>query len=278
MKYVTLFALGMVCLAASKSKPWSFEPVRRPGVPSGGASNPVDRFVLARLGQLGIEPSPEAPKTTLVRRLYLDLTGLPPTPEQTAAFLADTRPGAYERLVDELMRSPHYGEKWARQWLDLARYADSEGGVQDYARPFAWRYRQWVIDALNRDMPFDRFTIEQLAGDLLPRPTLDQKIATGFQRNTVTSREGGIDLEKLRCDQLVDRTNTIGTAWLGLTVGCAQCHDHKYDPITRNDYYRLYAFFENGVEFDLEAPVPGEVGAREAIEGVLGCPFDRISS
>src|SRR4029077_16292219 len=141
--------------------------------------------------------------------------------------------------------SPHYGEKWARQWLDLARYADSEGGIQDYVRPYAWRYRQWVIDALNRDMPFDQFTIEQMAGDLLPGATLQQRLATGFQRNTVTHREGGIDLAEPRFAHLVERTTTAGTTWLGLTVGCAQCHDHKYDPIKQRDYYRLLAFFQN---------------------------------
>jgi hypothetical protein len=260
MRLFALIPACALCFAASKPRPWSFEPVRRPALPQSTAPNPVDRFILAKLKQLGIEPSPQASRTTLLRRVYLDLTGLLPTPEQSAAFLADTRPDAYEKLVDELLRSPHYGEKWARYWLDLARYADSEGGVQDYPRPYAWRYRQWVIDAFNSDMPFDRFTIEQVAGDLLPHPTLDQKIATGFHRNTVTSREGGIDLEKLRYDQLVDRANTIGTAWLGLTIGCAQCHDHKYDPITRNDFYRLYAFFENGVELDLDAAVPGEIG------------------
>ena len=244
--------------------PWSFTPIRRASVPAlprtDWVRNPIDAFILAKLGSLHIDPSPEAAKTTLMRRVYLDLIGLPPTPEEAAAFLADQRADAYERLVDHLLQSPHYGEKWARQWLDLARYADSEGGIQDYVRPYAWRYRQWVIDALNQDMPFDRFTIEQMAGDLLPASTLQQKIATGFHRNTVTSREGGIDLEELRFAQLVDRTNTVGTAWLGLTVGCAQCHDHKYDPIKQRDYYRLLAFFQNGAELDIEAPLPGESG------------------
>jgi hypothetical protein len=196
----------------------------------------------------------------LLRRAHLDLTGLPPTTEESAAYLADTRPDAYERLVDRLLESPHFGEKWARHWLDLARYADSEGGVQDYARPYAWRYREWVINALNRDMPFDRFTVEQLAGDLLESPTQQQLVATGFHRQTITSREGGIDLEKLRYDQLVDRANTTATVWLGLTAGCAQCHDHKYDPITQRDYYSLVAFFENSIERDIEAPLPGELG------------------
>jgi hypothetical protein len=249
---------------SSRPRPWSFEPVRRPAIPlvrrREWVRNPVDAFVLARLDAAGIEPSPEASPTTLLRRVYLDLIGLPPTPDESKAFLGDPRLDAYERLVDRLLQSPHYGEKWARSWLELARYADSEGGVQDYPRPYAWRYRQWVIDALNRDIPFDQFTIEQLAGDLLPDATQDRKLAAGFQRNTVTSREGGIDLEKLRYDQLVDRTNTVGVAWLGLTVGCAQCHDHKYDPITQRDYYRLLAFFENTQEVDIEAPLPGELG------------------
>ncbi len=229
----------------TRPRPWSIEPIRRHDAPAvrnaNWVRNPLDAFVLAKLESNGIEPSPEAPKTTLIRRLYLDLIGLLPTPEETAAFLADDQPGAYERLVDRLMQSEHYGEKWARPWLDLARFADSEGGVQDYVRPYAWRYREWVIKALNGDMPFDQFTIEQMAGDLLPNATLEQKLATGFHRNTVTSREGGIDLAQLRFDQLVDRTNTVGTAWLGLTVGCAQCHDHKYDTITQKDYYRLMA-------------------------------------
>lgn len=250
--------------AAARKRPWSFEPVQRPAVPpvrnSGWVRNPVDAFVLAKLESMGFEPSREASKRTLARRVYLDLIGLLPTPDEVAAFAADTDPGAYERLVDRLMQSEHYGEKWARPWLDLARFADSEGGVQDYIRPYAWRYRDWVIKALNADMPFDRFTIEQMAGDLLPNATIDQKLATGFHRNTQTSREGGIDLKQLRFDQLVDRTNTVGTAWLGLTVGCSQCHDHKYDPITQKDYYRLMAFFENSAELDMEAPVPGELG------------------
>ena len=250
---------------AARSSPWSFAPIRRPSVPAvrraGWVRNPIDAFVLGKLEKLGIKPSPVASRTTLLRRVYLDLVGLPPTPEQAADFVADQRPDSYERLVDRLLKSEHYGEKWARSWLDVARYADSEGGVQDYVRPFAWRYRQWVINALNRDMPFDQFTIEQIAGDLLPNSSPEQKLATGFHRNTITSREGGIDLKKLRYDQIVDRANTVGAAWLGLTVGCAQCHDHKYDPITQKDYYRLVAFFENGTELDIEDPVPGELSS-----------------
>jgi hypothetical protein len=250
--------------AASTPLPWSFSPLGRTPPPSGpnGArqTNAIDAFIRSKLAKKAIRPSPEADKSTLLRRVYLDLIGLPPTPQETEEFLADTRPGAYERLVDRLLASPHYGEKWARHWLDLARYADSEGGVQDYPRPFAWRYREWVIDAFNADMPFDRFTIEQMAGDLLPKPRISQKIATGFHRNTITSREGGVELDRIRFEQLVDRTSTVGTVWLGLTVGCAQCHDHKYDPLTQKDFYRLMAFFENGEEVDIEAPLPGEWG------------------
>ncbi|MEO7652947.1 MAG: PSD1 and planctomycete cytochrome C domain-containing protein [Bryobacteraceae bacterium] len=248
----------------SRPVPWSFAPIRRPGVPAVSQAawvrTPIDSFVLSKLEGLRITPSEEAAKTTLVRRLYLDLIGLPPNPAEVQAFLADERPGAYERLVDRLLQSSHYGEKWARPWLDLARYADSEGGIQDYVRPYAWRYRQWVIEGLNQDMPFDRFTIEQMGGDLLPGSTMEQKLATGFHRNSITSREGGIDLDELRYAQLIDRTNTVGTAWLGLTVGCAQCHDHKYDPISQKDYYRLLAFFQNSLEVDLDAPLPGERG------------------
>ena len=205
-------------------------------------------------------PRPKPPKLTLLRRVSLDLTGLPPTPEEVREFLSDNRPDAYERLVDRLLDSPHYGEKWARYWLDLARYADSDGYEKDRSRPWAWRYRHWVIDALNRDMPFDEFTIEQLAGDLLPNRNLDTLVATGFHRNTLTNREGGIDPEQFRDEQVVDRTATVGTVWLGLTVGCAQCHNHKYDPISQKEFYQLMAFFNTEEEVNIEAPLPGELG------------------
>jgi len=251
-------------------KPWSFAPLKRPNPPlvSGTAwkRNEIDAFVLAKLDSKRIKPSPEADPNTLLRRVYLDLTGLPPTTGEVDEYFADRRPGAYERVVDKLLASPHFGEKWSRYWLDLARYADSEGGVQDYGRPFAWRYRDWVINALNQDVPFDRFTIEQIAGDLLPQSTLSQKIATGFHRNTITSREGGVELERIRFEQLVDRASTVGTVWLGLTVGCAQCHDHKYDPLTQKDFYRLMAYFENSDEVDLESPLPGEWGVYRQYE------------
>lgn len=252
--------------AAGPARPvhWAFQPVRRPSAPAvqnaRWVRNEIDRFVLARLEKQGIAPSPEASRATLIRRLSFDLTGLPPTTAEVRAFIEDSRPDAYERLVDRLLDSPHYGERWARHWLDLARYADSDGYEKDNERPIAWRWRDWVIDALNRDLPFDRFTVEQLAGDLLPAPTTAQLIATGFQRNTLTNREGGTDPKEARFEQLVNRTNTAATVWLGLTAGCAQCHDHKYDPISQKEYYSLYAFFDRSEEIDIEAPLPGETG------------------
>jgi len=249
---------------APRSRHWSFQPVRKPAPPmvntANWVRNEIDRFILARLEKESLTPSPEADRITLLRRVSLDLTGLPPTPAEVAEFLADTAPGAYERQVDRLLRSQHYGEKWARHWLDLAHYADSDGYEKDLVRPYAWRYRNWVIDAFNRDLPFDRFTIEQLAGDLLPNATVDQRVATGFLRNTLTNREAGVDREEARFEQLVNRTNTAGTVWLGLAVGCAQCHNHKYDPITQQDYYEMLAFFDRSDERDIDAPLPGELG------------------
>jgi mono/diheme cytochrome c family protein len=227
---------------------WAFIPPQRPPIPEvknrAWVRNPIDAFILHRLEQEGLSPSPEAPKETLVRRLYLDLTGLPPTPEEVDAFLKDTRPDAYERLVDKLLDSPHYGERQALVWLDLARYADTDGYEKDLRRTI-WRYRDWVIDAFNRDMPFDQFTIEQIAGDLLPNPTLEQRIATGFHRNTMQNLEGGVDQAEAHENKLYDRVDTTATVWLGLTMNCARCHDHKYDPIKQKEYYQLLAFFNN---------------------------------
>ena len=243
---------------------WAFQPIDRPRPPDvsspGRVSNPIDRFILARLAREGIEPSPEAGKRTLVRRLGLDLVGLPPEPQDVARFLADDSPEAYERLVDRLLESPHYGEKWAMHWLDLARYADSDGYEKDNVRPHAWRYRHWVINALNADMSFRRFTVEQIAGDLLPDATVEQKVATGFHRNTLKNREGGVKIEQFRFEETVDRVNSVGTVWLGLTLGCAQCHDHKYDPLTQREYYSFLAFFNNLDEVDIDAPLAGEMG------------------
>jgi hypothetical protein len=233
---------------------WSLQPIRRPA----GARD-IDQFILARLQSEGVKPSPPADRATLIRRVSLDLTGLPPTPQQVQAFLDDQRPDAYARVVDRLLASPHYGEKWARYWLDLAHYADSDGYEKDLERPWAWRYRQWVIDALNRDMPYDEFAIEQLAGDELPNATIEQKVATGFLRQTLTNREAGVDQRETRFERLVDRTGTFGTVWLGLTVRCAQCHDHKYDPIKQKDFYQILAYFNRSMEADIDAPLPGEL-------------------
>jgi hypothetical protein len=248
---------------------WAFQPIRRSELPRGkrtaGVRNPIDAFIRARLEQEGISPSPEADRATLIRRLSFDLLGLPPTLEDVDAFVNDPSPSAYEKVVDRLLASPHYGERWGRHWLDLARYADSDGYESDLPRNFAWRYRQWVIEALNRDLPFDQFAVEQLAGDLLPNATLAQKTATGFHRNTLTNREGGTDKEQFRVEACIDRVNTTAKAFLGLTLGCAQCHDHKYDPFSQREYYQLFAFFNSDNEVDLPAPVPGtEASYRKA--------------
>jgi len=248
----------------AKSKHWSFQPISRPTPPGTRnhiwARNEIDRFILSRLEKEGWAPSAEAAKTTLIRRVSLDLTGLPPGPREVTDFLGDNRPDAYERLVDRLLDSRHYGERWARPWLDMARYADSDGYEKDYVRPHAWRWRHWLIDALNADMPFDQFTVEQIAGDLLPDATVEQRMATGFHRNTLTNREGGVNVEQFRVEQVIDRAATVGTVWLGLTFGCAQCHDHKYDPISQKDFYQLFAFFNSAGEFDIDAPLAGEMG------------------
>ena len=243
---------------------WAFQRTRRPEPPKvkqgDWLRNPIDQFVLAKLESEGLAGSPEADSSTLVRRLSLDLIGLPPSAEETRVFLRDSAPNAYERLVDRLLDSRHYGEKWARHWLDLARYADSDGYTQDLARPHAWRWRNWVIQALNDDMAFDEFTTLQLAADLLEDSTPDQLAATGMHRNTLRNREGGTIYEQSRFEETVDRTNTVATVWLGLTVECTQCHDHKYDPITQRDFYSLYAFFDNVRDVHLDAPLPGEAG------------------
>lgn len=227
---------------------WSFIAPTRPELPPvrnlGWVRNPVDHFILARLGHEGLQPSPEADRATLLRRVSLDLTGLPPTPAEVDAFCADTSPQAYERVVDRLLASSSFGERMASRWLDAARYADTSGYQSDGERSM-WRWRDWVIDAFNRNMPFDRFTIEQLAGDLLPNATRDQQIATGFNRNHRGNAEGGIIAEEYAAEYVVDRVDTTATVWLGLTMGCARCHDHKYDPLTQREFYQLFAFFNN---------------------------------
>lgn len=238
---------------------WAFVAPKRPALPEvkqkDWPRNEIDHFILARLENEGIKPSERADKYSLVRRVYLDLIGLPPTPEQADAFVNDSSPNAFEKLVDELLESPHYGERWARRWLDLARYADTNGYEKDRPRSI-WAYRDWVINALNKDMPFDQFTIEQIAGDLLPNPTQEQLIATGFHRNTMLNEEGGADPLEYRFHAMVDRVHVTATTWLGLTMACAQCHTHKYDPIQQTEYYKFMAFMDNADEplIDLKKP------------------------
>ena len=239
-------------------KHWAYIKPVRPIPPAlrkpGSVRNPIDQFILKRLHQEGLDAAPEASRETLIRRVKLDLIGLPPKPEEVDAFVADPGPDAYEKLVDKLLASPHYGERWARPWLDLARYADTNGYIHDRRRSM-WPYRDWVIKALNSDMPFDQFTIQQIAGDLLPesncRGSCDEislKIATGFHRNTMINTEGGTDDEEYRVAAILDRVETTATVWLGSTLGCAQCHDHKYDPFTQEEYYRMFAFFNSTMD------------------------------
>ena len=224
---------------------WSFQKPVRSTVPTvAGIANPIDAFLRGKLTDKGLSPSPEADKFTLLRRVTFDLTGLPPTPDEADAFVKDTSPNAYAKVVDRLMANPHYGERMALPWLDAARYADSNGFQQD-GDTFQWVWRDWVVKALNANMPFDRFTIEQLAGDLLPNPTTDQKIATAFNRNHLVNGEGGAIPEEQRFNILFDRVDVTATNWLGLTMACSQCHDHKYDPVTQRDYYSLMAAFNN---------------------------------
>lgn len=239
---------------------WSFAPIMPPDPATVAVSNeawvktPVDRFVLNRLDQAMIAPSPEAGKETLLRRVSLDLVGLPPTPAEVDAFVNDATPTAYETVVDRLLASPGFGERWARHWLDQARYADSDGYEKDRGRPNAWRYRDWVVDSINADQPFDQFTLEQLAGDLLPGATPLQQLATGFSRNTLFNNEDGVDPEEDRTKRVLDRTATVGTAWLGLTLGCTQCHSHPYDNVKQREFYQLYAFFNNADESRADVP------------------------
>lgn len=229
---------------------WAFEPIATTEPPDG--KHPVDHFIRAELGRKGIQPSPEADPATLIRRLSLDLTGLLPDPDRVDSFLTEHQKNpdhAVAKLADELLASPHYGERWGRHWLDQARYADSNGYSIDGDRT-QWPWRDWVIRAINEDLPFDRFTIEQIAGDLLPDATKSQLVASGFHRNTLINQEGGTDPEQFRNEEVVDRVNTTGAVWLGLTLGCAQCHTHKYDPITHREYFELFAFFNHGTDIN----------------------------
>jgi hypothetical protein len=262
-------------VVAAKSQHWSFQPIRMGPLPKTKNEtwirNPIDRFILTELEKKGIAPSPQADRVTLIRRLSLDLTGLPPTIQEVDQFQreSDANPeAAYEALVDRLLASPHYGEVQARHWLDQARYADSNGYSIDAPRSI-WRYRDWVIDAFNEDLPFDQFTIQQLAGDLLPNASIETKVATGFHRNTQINQEGGIDVEQFRVDSIVDRVGTTGTVWLGLTIGCCQCHDHKFDPISQREYYQFFAFFNNCDEPNLEIISPEAQKLRQEIRDRL---------
>lgn len=258
-----------IAKGAVYEKHWSLIPPVHPSPAEveddGWPTNDVDRFILARLERAGIKPAPRAERRVLIRRVYLDLIGLPPSPAEVAAFVEDTGPGGYGRVVDTLLDSPHFGERWGRHWLDAARYADSSGYSEDSPRSI-WPYRDWVIDALNGNMPFDTFVVEQLAGDLLASASLSQRIATGFHRNTMTNEEGGIDLEEFRVHAVIDRVNTTGSVLLGLTVGCAQCHDHKYDPISQEEFYGLFAFFNNDDEIDLRVSSDETVARRKRMD------------
>ncbi|HTE17636.1 MAG TPA: PSD1 and planctomycete cytochrome C domain-containing protein, partial [Armatimonadota bacterium] len=233
---------------AKYAQHWSLIRPQRPPLPkvknTKWSQNGVDAFILARLEREGLRPSPGADRTTLIRRLSLDLTGLPPTPAEVDAYLADTSPRAYETVVDRLLASPRYGERMAWEWLDAARYADTNGYQGDGTRTM-WPWRDWVVQALNRNMPYDQFTVEQLAGDLLPHATVSQKLATGFNRNHMLNGEGGRIPEESRVDYVVDRVDTTSTVWLGMTVGCARCHDHKFDPFAQKEYYQFYSYFNN---------------------------------
>jgi hypothetical protein len=255
------------------SSHWAYKRPERPAVPKvrnpAWPRNEIDYFVLARLEKEGLSPQTEADRARLIRQVSLDLIGLPPTIEEVDGFVADTSPDAYEKVVDRLLASPRYGERWARPWLDIARYADTNGYEKDSQRSM-WPYRDWVIAALNKNMPFDEFTIEQLAGDLLPDATLDQKIATGFHRNTMINAEGGVDPEEYRVAAVVDRVNTTATVWLGTTLGCCQCHSHKYDPFKQKEYYEFMAFFnstaDNGPDEEPKLAVPTAAAAADEAE------------
>src|SRR3954471_15371935 len=246
---------------APYSAHWAYVKPTRPAVPQirspkSEIRTPIDNFLLARLQKEGLTPQPPADRYTLIRRVSLDLTGLPPTVAEVDAFVNDPAQDAYEKLVDRLLARPAFGEHWARMWLDLARYADSAGYADDPPRTI-WKYRDWVIRAFNENKPFDRFTVEQLAGDLLPTPTEDQLVATAFHRNTMTNNEGGTNDEEFRNVAVVDRVNTTLTTWMGTSIACAQCHNHKYDPIAQKEYFGLFAILNNTADADRsdEAPV-----------------------
>ena len=241
---------------ADPANHWAFKAPVRPAVPK-RAAHPIDAFILARLDREKLKPSPQAEKAALCRRLYLDLLGLPPSPKQIDEFLADTSKDAYEKLVEKLLASPHFGERQARIWMDAARYADSDGYEKDKSRQ-VWMYRDWLVKAFNDDLPYDQFIIRQLAGDLLPDATQDDAVATGFLRMSMLNEEGGIDPEQFRMDAMFDRMDAVGKAFLGLSLACCQCHDHKFDPISQEEYFRVFAFLNNDHESQSVTYTPSE--------------------
>jgi len=288
-KWIDQGALGPDSLApiaaARPTRHWAYVKPMRPDVPkvrnAAWCRNPIDNFILARLEEEGLNPSAEASKEVLIRRVSLDLIGLPPTPEEVDAFVADHSPKSYEKVVDRLLTSPHFGERWAAVWLDLARYADTNGYEKDMRRTM-WKYRDWVINAFNDDMSFRDFTIEQIAGDMLPQPSTEQLIASGFNRNAMTNMEGGVDPEEYYWYTQVDRVNTTATVWLGSTLGCAECHNHKFDPFTQKDYYRFLAFFAGEKYTDdinyagpyareplIELPTPDQAAKSNAVRAEI---------
>ena len=259
---------------------WAYIPLDSslsvPSTRSSWVKNDIDRFVLAKLKEEGLSPSEEADKYTLLRRVSLDLTGLPPTQEEAETFLQDSSPDAYEKAVDRLLASPHFGERWAAMWLDLARYGDSQGYQKDPARNI-WRWRDWVINAFNQDLPFDQFTIEQIAGDLLPEPSEQQLLATAFHRNTMSNDEGGTDDEEFRVTAVIDRVNTTFEIWQGTTMGCVQCHSHPYDPYKHEEFYKLFAFFNNTADADRSDEFPTKRLLSPAQEGEMEGIIDWIA-
>jgi hypothetical protein len=260
-------------------KHWAFKAPVRPALPSvknkKWVRNPIDDFVLAKLEEEKLSPSPEADRATLLRRLSLDLTGLPPTIEEVQEFVNDRSPDAYKRQVERLLASPHYGECWARHWLDVAHYADSNGYEKDLTRSI-WPYRDWVINAYNENMPFDQFAIDQLAGDMLPNATPEEKAATGFLRNSMLNEEGGIDPEQFRIQGIIERMDVLGKSFLGLTVNCCQCHNHKYDPISQKEYYQLFAFLNNDDEPAMEIPDKKTEAERDGIRDTIAKMEDEM--
>ncbi|MBM80519.1 MAG: hypothetical protein CMJ78_07990, partial [Planctomycetaceae bacterium] len=277
---------------AKWEKHWSLIPPRKRDLPQvqhkASVRNGIDNFVIKKLEDVGLKPSPEAIKTALLRRVTFDLTGLPPSLEEIDAFLDDDTDGAYERVVDRLLRSKAYGERMAARWLDAARYADTSGYQNDGPR-YMWRWRDWVIQAYNSNLPFDKFTVEQLAGDMLPRATLDQRIASGFNRNHRGNAEGGIIAEEYHVEYVVDRVDTTATVWLGLTMGCARCHDHKFDPISQKEFYQVFAYFNNVPENGraikegnsppfMKAPTPGDVKRHRDLKRALKAIEDKFEA